>query len=72
MIRPEELERNEQLTRITVLAKQYLGGNARAIRWFQKPNQALGGSTPLELIDTERSARAVENVLGRIAFGGIS
>jgi len=32
----------------------------------------LGGSTPLELIGTDRSARAVENVLGRVAYAGVS
>jgi len=39
MIRPDELERNEQLKRITVLAKQYLGGGPRAIRW---PENQIG------------------------------
>ena len=36
------------------------------------PCPELGGKTPLELIDTEPGARLVENVLGRIAYGGVS
>jgi uncharacterized protein (DUF2384 family) len=39
---------------------------------MRKPNRALGGSAPLKLMDTEVGARAVEGVLGRIAYGGVS
>ena len=73
----ERLARNEsdrlyRLTRIVGLAKHYLGDAQAANRWLKRPNAALGGQTPLELMDTEPGARAVENVLGRIAYGGIS
>jgi len=53
------------------LAKHYLGNDETATRWLRRSNRALGGSTPLELIDTELGARAVENVLGRIAYSGV-
>ncbi|MGH9345625.1 MAG: antitoxin Xre/MbcA/ParS toxin-binding domain-containing protein [Vicinamibacterales bacterium] len=39
---------------------------------LKRPNRALGGKAPLAVIDTGIGARAVENVLGRIAFGGVS
>lgn len=67
-----ESDRLYRLARIVALAKHYLGEDAKASRWLRRPNRALGGSAPLELIDTEPGARAVENVLGRIAYGGVS
>ena len=44
----------------------------RASRWLRRSNRALGGVAPLAAIDTELGARQVENLLGRIAYGGIS
>jgi putative toxin-antitoxin system antitoxin component (TIGR02293 family) len=67
-----ESDRLYRLARIVALAKQYIGDDATATRWLKRPNRALGGDKPLELIDTELGARAVEKVLGRIAFGGVS
>jgi putative toxin-antitoxin system antitoxin component (TIGR02293 family) len=67
-----ESDRLYRLARIVALAKHYLGDAEMATRWLRRRNRALGGSTPLQFIDTELGARAVENVLGRIAYGGIS
>jgi putative toxin-antitoxin system antitoxin component (TIGR02293 family) len=67
-----ESDRLYRLARIVALAKHYIGGDEAANRWLKRPNRALGGKNPLELIDTEPGARAVENVLGRIAYGGVS
>jgi putative toxin-antitoxin system antitoxin component (TIGR02293 family) len=67
-----ESDRLYRLARIVALAKHYLGDDEKATRWLRRPNRALGGRIPLESIDTEPGARAVENVLGRIAYGGIS
>jgi len=67
-----ESDRIYRLARIIALAKSSLGGRDAATRWLKRPNRALGGKAPLALIDTEIGARAVENVLGRIAFGGVS
>ena len=67
-----ESDRLYRLARIVALTKQYIGDEASATRWLKRPNRALGGQIPLEAIDTELGARAVENVLGRIAYGGVS
>lgn len=67
-----ESDRLYRLARIIALAKHFLGDEGIAIRWLKRPNRALGGKSPLESIDTEPGARAVENILGRIAFGGVS
>jgi putative toxin-antitoxin system antitoxin component (TIGR02293 family) len=67
-----ESDRLYRLARIVALAKHYLGDGEKATRWLRRPNRALGGSAPVLLLDTEIGARAVENVLGRIAYGGVS
>jgi putative toxin-antitoxin system antitoxin component (TIGR02293 family) len=67
-----ESDRLYRLARLVALAKHYIGDGESATRWLKRPNPALGGSAPLELIDTELGAREVENVLGRIAYGGVS
>ena len=67
-----ESDRLYRLARIVALAKQCIGDEKIAVRWLKKPNRALAGNVPLELMDTELGARNVENVLGRIAFGGVS
>jgi putative toxin-antitoxin system antitoxin component (TIGR02293 family) len=69
---PYESDRIYRLARIVALAKSSLGSRAAAARWLKRPNRALGGKAPLDVIDTEIGARTVENVLGRIAFGGVS
>lgn len=67
-----ESDRLYRLARIVALANEYLGDHDRALRWLKRPNRALGGIPPVSAIDTELGARQVENVLGRIAYGGIS
>ena len=67
-----ESDRLYRLARIIALAKRSIGEDEAATRWLKRPNRALGGNIPLDLIDTEPGARGVENVLGRIAFGGVS
>jgi putative toxin-antitoxin system antitoxin component (TIGR02293 family) len=67
-----ESDRLYRMARLIALAKQYLGNDEIAGRWLKRPNRALGGKVPLESMDTEAGARSVENILGRIAYGGIS
>jgi len=67
-----ESDRLYRLARIVALARPYLGDNGLASRWLKRPNRALAGRTPLESLDTEPGARMVENLLGRIAYGGVS
>lgn len=67
-----ESDRLYRLARIVALADEFLGDHARAVRWLKRPNRALGGIAPVDALDTELGARQVENILGRIAYGGIS
>ena len=67
-----ESDRLYRLARIVAIANGHLGDHQRAMRWLKRPNRALGGLAPVAAIDTELGARQVENILGRIAYGGIS
>ena len=67
-----ESDRLYRLARILVIANHFLGDRERALRWFKRPNRALGGIAPVADIDTEVGARQVEQILGRIAYGSIS
>ena len=69
---PHESDRLYRLARIVAIANEYLGDHERALRWLKRPNRALGGLAPVAAIDTELGARQVENILGRIAYGGVS
>jgi putative toxin-antitoxin system antitoxin component (TIGR02293 family) len=67
-----ESDRLYRLARIIALADEFIGDHEKAVRWLKRPNRALGGITPVDALDTELGARQVENVLGRIAYGGVS
>jgi putative toxin-antitoxin system antitoxin component (TIGR02293 family) len=67
-----ESDRLYRLARIVALADEFLGDHERALSWLKRPNRVLGGIAPIAAIDTELGARQVENILGRIAYGGIS
>jgi putative toxin-antitoxin system antitoxin component (TIGR02293 family) len=67
-----ESDRLYRLARIVALAQQSLGDRRSVMRWLKRSNRALGGAAPIDTVDTELGARQVENVLGRIAYGGIS
>ena len=67
-----ESDRLYRLARLVSLAANFLGDHKTAIDWLKRPNHALGGAAPLAIIDTELGARQVENVLGRIGYGGVS
>jgi putative toxin-antitoxin system antitoxin component (TIGR02293 family) len=67
-----ESDRLYRLARILALARESFGDTHATARWLKHANRALGGTAPIALIDTEAGARQVENILGRIAYGGIS
>lgn len=58
-----------RLARVQATADQVFGSRAAAHGWLREKNGALGGETPLSMLDTEEGGRLVEAVLGRIAHG---
>lgn len=65
-------DRLSRFVRILAETSDVLGSEEKASHWLHAPNQALGGKTPLSLIDTDVGARQVEEVLGRIEQGVFS
>lgn len=65
-------DRVYRLASILALAEEYIGDRKKAQQWLRQPNQALGDQTPLRTLDTEIGARRLEQLLGRIAYGGVS
>lgn len=66
---PEESDRLLRLLRTIAEAEEAFQSEEKARRWLRKPNRALGGEVPFELLRTAGGARLVEEVLGRIAHG---
>ena len=68
-LRADESDRLLRLARVAAVAEDVLGESAHVGRWLQKPNRALGGVAPLDLLDTDLGAAEVVTVLGRIEHG---
>lgn len=64
-----ESDRAVRLARVYASAVEMIGDESKAVIWLQTPNRALSGERPLDQLDTDIGARAVEDVLGRIAYG---
>ena len=48
---------------------EMIGNEDIAAQWLVTPNRTLGAERPLDRLDTDLGARAVEDILGRIAYG---
>ncbi len=67
---PEESDRLVSVSRLLAQTFELFEGNTEAgMRWFQNPNRALGGQSPLQVAATETGAREVENLIGRLEYG---
>lgn len=71
-LQPDESDRLARLARILGRAKAVLGDDRAAADWIHRRNRALGGRTPLSMVDTDLGSRRVEAVLGRIEHGVFS
>ncbi len=65
----EESDRAIRLARVYATALDTLGTSAKAASWLRHPNRVLDDQVPLDMLDTDAGARAVETILGRIAYG---
>jgi putative toxin-antitoxin system antitoxin component (TIGR02293 family) len=64
-----ESDRAVRLARVYAMAVEMIGDATKAAEWLRTPNRALGGSAPIDQLDTDLSTKEVENILGRIAYG---
>jgi len=65
----EESDRLTRAVRIAGRAEEAIGDKEKAERWLRKPNRALLGKRPLDLLESDVGARMIEQVLGRIEYG---
>lgn len=69
LLSPAESDRLYRIAYITHVASATLGGLEPSRLWLSRPNRALGGLTPLSLLDTDIGCRQVEDVLARLSHG---
>ncbi len=65
----EESDRLYRLLRVADLATEVLGSQERANTWLTGSKLALNDAVPLELLDTDAGAIAVETLLHQISEG---
>jgi len=58
-----------RLARIEAASRDVFGESHAVEAWLRERNGALGGRTPLSLLDSEKGCCLVESILGRIADG---
>lgn len=71
VFKPGEGERLMRAAEIRALAEQTLGSAEAAQIFLSEPNTALGGVTPLSLLDTAYGAEEVKRALNVINYGGV-
>lgn len=65
----DESDRLARIARVNAVALEQFGNAEKSSRWLRKPNRALGGRVPLDLLATGEGARVVEETVMRIAHG---
>jgi putative toxin-antitoxin system antitoxin component (TIGR02293 family) len=65
----DESDRAVRIARITSLAEEIFGEDAKAARWLRKPKTRFEGRTPMEVLRTEAGARLVEEMLLQLDYG---
>ncbi|HTW29084.1 MAG TPA: antitoxin Xre/MbcA/ParS toxin-binding domain-containing protein [Acetobacteraceae bacterium] len=65
----EQSDRLLRVLRVIRAAEVVFGDPGKAHRWLRRPTEALGGSPPLDLLDTDAGTRRVETLLGQIDHG---
>ena len=69
VLSPEESAKCVRFARVVERAEAVFEDQVAALAWLRSDNPALGGVTPLSLMDTELGADTVLDTLGRIEHG---
>lgn len=69
VLSPEESAKFVRFARVVERAEAVFEDQVAALAWLRSDNPALGGVTPLSLMDTELGADTVLDTLGRIEHG---
>lgn len=67
-----ESDRVVRLERIIALAERVFGEADKAHRWLRRPNRALNGVKPADLLESENGARKVEGLVHAVDHGMFS
>lgn len=65
----DESDRAVRVARMTALAEEVFGEDAKAARWLRKPKSRFDGKTPLALLSTDAGSRLVEEMLLQLDYG---
>lgn len=68
----DESDRAVRIARVTSLAEEVFGDDAKASRWLRKAKTRFGGRAPMELLRTEAGARLVEEMLLQLDYGFVA
>ena len=68
----DESDRLYRIARVAAQAFAVFGAEDKAATWLRRPNRALNGELPIDLLDTDVGARQIEDILGRIEHGVVS
>ena len=69
VLNPDESGKMVRLAQVVERAVAAFEDEQAALGWMKRPNAALGGCSPLSLLDTELGSLAVVSTLGRIEHG---
>ncbi len=69
LLSPVESDRLYRVAYVAHVAAAALGGLEPSRVWLSRPNRALGGVSPLSLLDTDIGCRQVEDLLARLNHG---
>ena len=69
ILAPVESNQVFRLARLVTHAAEVFGDPQKAAEWLRRRNHALGGRTPLSLLDTDIGVQEVDDILGRIEHG---
>lgn len=69
ILNSEESAKLVRLARTVGRANEVFEDPDAALHWLKSPNAALGGVTPLSVLDTDIGAESVLDTLGRIEHG---
>ncbi|WP_148203023.1 type II RES/Xre toxin-antitoxin system antitoxin [Thiobacillus denitrificans] len=72
ILTPNESDRLYRLARVVVRAGDVFDHRANGLVWLRSPNAALGGLTPMSMLDTDIGTEIVKDLLGRIEYGVFS
>lgn len=68
-LNPVQSDRLLRYARIAAHAEEVFENAETARNWLKRPNNALGGEIPLNLLDTEAGVEQVDEVLTRVEYG---